>query len=70
MDLDLFVQCAAKITAMDGLSFQGLIFLMFLSCLTVTSICPFFVSRIVCLKWWKKSNINLKQCGIDGLHIV
>lgn len=27
--MDLFVQCAAKITAMDGLSFQGLIFLMF-----------------------------------------
>lgn len=32
MDLDLFVQCAAMITAMGGLAFQGLIFLMFLSC--------------------------------------
>ena len=32
MDLDVFVQCAAKITSMDGLSFQGLIILMFLSC--------------------------------------
>lgn len=35
MDHDLFVQRAAKVTAMDGLSFQGLIFLMFLSCYTV-----------------------------------
>lgn len=34
MDLGLFVQRAAKITATDGLSFQGLIFfsLMFSSC--------------------------------------
>ena len=31
MDLDSFVQRAAEITAVDGLSFQGLIFLMFLS---------------------------------------
>lgn len=30
MDLDLFVQCAARTTAMDGLSFQGLRFLVFI----------------------------------------
>lgn len=28
MDLDLSVQCAAKITAVDGVSFQGFIDLM------------------------------------------
>lgn len=67
----LFVPCAAKITAMDGLSFQGLIFLMFLSCLTVRPICLFICfwnCQFQMVK--KKSNINFKLCGIDGLHIV
>lgn len=55
MDLDLFVQCAAKITAMDGVSFQGLIVLMFFFVLlnSNTSLST-FVSEIVGLKSWRK----------------
>lgn len=41
--MDLFVQCAAKITAMDGLSFQGLIFLMFFVLLNSEITLSFFL---------------------------
>lgn len=54
MDLDLFVQCAARITAIESLSFQGLILLMFLSGYTVRPICLLLFLELSFLKGGKK----------------
>lgn len=60
MDPDLFVQCAAKVTAVDGLCFQGFIFLMFLSCYK-TNLSFLFVCFWNCrFKMVKKKQYQLK----------
>lgn len=56
MDLNLFVQCAAKITAMNNVSFQGLTVLMF--CPVETNVFCFWNCQLN--GGGKKSNINLK----------